>query len=70
MQKGIFRYPHLERVIYGVPFAEALAQEIDLVGARAVYVLASGTLARETDAMDQVRKVLGARFVVRLPAMR
>jgi len=62
LQKGIFRYPHLERVIYGVPFAEALAQEIDLVGARAVYVLASGTLARETDAMDQVRHVLGARF--------
>ena len=62
MQKGIFRYPHMERVIYGVPFAEALAQEIDLVGARSVYVLASSTLARETDAMDQVRQVLGNRF--------
>ena len=62
MQKGTFRYPHMERVIYGVPFAEALAQEIDLVGARSVYVLASSTLARETDAMDQVRQVLGNRF--------
>ena len=62
MKKGIFRYPHLERVIYGVAFAEALAQEIDLVGAHNVYVLASATLARETDAMDQVRQVLGNRF--------
>ncbi len=62
MQKGTFRYPHMERVIYGIPFAEALAQEIDLVGAQTVYVLASGTLARETDAVDQVRKVLGNRF--------
>ena len=52
----------MERVIYGLPFAEALAQEIDLVGARAVYVLASATLARETDAMDQVRAVLANRF--------
>ena len=62
MQKGIFRYPHMERVIYGVPFAEALAQEVDLVSARRVYVLASSTLARETDIMDQVRRVLGERF--------
>ncbi len=62
MQKGIFRYPHLERVIYGVAFAEALAQEIDLVGAHNVYVLASATLVRETSAMDQIRQVLGNRF--------
>lgn len=62
MQKGTFRYPHIERVIYGEPFAEALAKEVDFVGARTVYVLASSTLARETDAIDQVRAVLGARF--------
>ena len=65
----MFRYPRLERVIYGVPFAQALAQEIDLVGAKSVYVLASGTLARETDAMDQVRQVLGPRLAGLAPAI-
>ena len=43
---GIHRYPPMERVIYGMPLAEALAQEIERIGANAVYVLASGTLAR------------------------
>ena len=52
----------MERVIYGMPFAEALAQEIERIGAHAVYVLASGTLARQTDVIDQVRGVLGNRL--------
>jgi SAM-dependent methyltransferase len=37
------------------------AARIERLDARAVYVLASGTLARETDTLDQVRAVLGNR---------
>ena len=62
MMQGIHRYPPMERVIYGVPLAEALAQEIDRIGASAVYVLASGTLARQTDVIDRVRGVLGNKL--------
>jgi len=52
----------MERVIYGVPLAEALAGEIERAGVHAVFVLASGTLARETDVIDRARGVLGNRF--------
>jgi maleylacetate reductase len=62
MIRGTHRYPPMERVIYGMPVAEALAQEIERIGANAVYVLASGTLARETDVVDNVRGVLGNKF--------
>ena len=62
MPQGIYQYPPMDRVIYGVPLAEALAQEIARIGADAVYVLASGTLARQTDMLDRVRLVLGNRL--------
>ena len=62
MQHGIHRYPPMERVIYGTPLAEALAQEIERIGANAVYVLASGTLARQTDVIDSVRDLLGNKL--------
>lgn len=62
MQRGIHRYPPMERVIYGTPLAEALSQEIERIGANAVYVLASGTLARQTDVIDRVRDLLGNKL--------
>src|ERR1700677_252688 len=62
MTRGTHRYPPMERVVYGVPLAEALAQEIRLRDARAVYVMASGTLARQTNVIDAVRDVLGNRL--------
>jgi maleylacetate reductase len=62
MIHGIHRYPPMDRVIYGIPLAEALTEEIERLNARAVYVMASGTLDRETDVVDSVRRVLGNRF--------
>jgi alcohol dehydrogenase class IV len=62
MIHGTHRYPPMDRVIYGIPLAEALAGEVDRLGARAVYVMASGTLNRETDVVDGVRRVLGNRL--------
>ena len=62
MVRGTHRYPPMERVIYGVPLAEALAEEINRLEARAVYVIASGTLNRETEVVDTVRHVLGNRL--------
>ena len=44
MLSGVYRFPAMESVIFGKPFAEALAQQVDRVEARAVFILASGTL--------------------------
>src|ERR1700735_4151954 len=62
MVRGTHRYPPMERVIYGIPLAEVLDEEANRLDARAVYVLASGTLNRETDVVDTVRRVLGNRL--------
>src|SRR5271166_4548948 len=62
MLSGVYRFPAMESVIFGKPFAEALAQEGDRVEARAVFILASGTLARETDTVDRLRRMLGNRL--------
>ena len=61
MKPGVHRYPDIDRVIYGTPFADALHKEVERLDAKAVYVLASGTLARETDTVDQLRRTLGNR---------
>ena len=45
MSRGTHRFPPMDRVVYGVPLAEALAEEIRLRDSRAVYVMASGTCA-------------------------
>jgi maleylacetate reductase len=62
MIHGTHRYPPMDRVIYGVPLDQALAEEVNRLDARAVYVMASGTLNRETDVIDTVRRVLGNRL--------
>jgi maleylacetate reductase len=62
MIQGIHRYPPMERVIYGIPLEQALAEEVKRLDARAVYVMASGTLNRQTDVIDTVRRVLGNRM--------
>ena len=62
MIRGTHRYPPMDRVIYGIPLAEALAEEIDRLDARAVYLMASSTLNRQTDVIDTARRVLGNRL--------
>ena len=63
MMRGIHRYPPMDRVIYGIPLAEAVADEVSRLDARAVYVMASGTLNRHTDVVDTIGRVLGNRLV-------
>ena len=62
MLTGAYRFPQMESVVFGTPYVEALAQEVDRLDARAVFVLASGTLARETDLVERLRQMLGNRF--------
>jgi maleylacetate reductase len=59
---GVYRFPAMESVVFGKPFLEALAQEVDRVEARAVFILASGTLARETNTVERLSQMLGNRL--------
>ena len=62
MLQGVYRFPAMEQVVFGTPYPEAVAKEIDRLDARAVFVLASGTLDRETDAVERLRRALGNRL--------
>jgi maleylacetate reductase len=62
MMSGVYRFPQMEGVVFGKPYAEALALEVDRLDARAVFVLASGTLARNTDTVDRLSQMLGNRI--------
>src|SRR5438445_4147887 len=62
MLSGVYRFPRMESVVFGKPFLEALVPEVDRLEARAVFILASGTLARETDTVDRLRHMLGNRL--------
>jgi hypothetical protein len=55
MLSGSYRFPQMESVVFGTPYAEAVAQEVGRLDARAVFVIASGTLARETDLVERLR---------------
>jgi maleylacetate reductase len=62
MQTGTYRYPPMECVTYGRPFAEVLAEEAERLGARAAFLMAGGTLSRETDVVRRAQEALGARL--------
>jgi maleylacetate reductase len=62
MRNGVHRVPDMDRVVYGRPFVGAIKSEVERLDARAVFVLASGTLVRETDTLDQLRQALGNRL--------
>ena len=62
MLTGTYRFPPMESVVYGRPFAAALAEEVAATGAHAVFLLASGTLARETEMVAEIRAALGNRL--------
>ncbi|MBW4091814.1 MAG: iron-containing alcohol dehydrogenase [Proteobacteria bacterium] len=62
MKPGIHRFPDMDRVVYGAAFDTAAAREVERLDARAVFVLASNTLARQTDLLDRLRTALGPRI--------
>src|SRR5438132_7207597 len=62
MLSGVYRFPPMESVIYGRPFAGAVKEQVEQSGATAVFLLASGTLARETGLVGEIRDALGNRL--------
>src|SRR5687768_4612081 len=55
----VFSYPPMERVHHGTPFEEAVAEEAERAGARRVFLMLGGTIARETDWAERLARRLG-----------
>lgn len=63
LQSGRIVFSKMEEVIYGRPAAEAAAELVQRHGAERVFVMASGTLNRETDEVERLRRALGNKCV-------
>jgi alcohol dehydrogenase class IV len=53
----------MDQVHFGKPAAESVAQLVKANGAERVFLMASGTLNRETDEVEKVRRALGNKCV-------
>lgn len=60
---GSYAYLPLERVVFGQPAAQAVAEEVARIGARKVFVVSSKSLSRKTAAIQGIQRVLGERYV-------
>jgi alcohol dehydrogenase class IV len=70
MRTGSYSFVPLEKIIWGIPAVEALPREIEERGAARVFIVASGTLSRKTQVIDQVAHALGKRYVGRFDECR
>ena len=59
MLNGTYRYPNMDRVIFGQPFEQALAAERDRLKAQRIFVIAGGHVARMPDVVAPLRAALG-----------
>jgi maleylacetate reductase len=62
LHSGRVDFGEMERVVFGRPAAEVVAEEARHREAERVFVMASGTLNRTTDEVTKVRRALGNRF--------
>jgi maleylacetate reductase len=61
VQSGRVVFGRMEEVIFGRPAAEAAAEAARRLDANRVFLMVSGTLVRQTDEIDKVRRQLGNR---------
>jgi alcohol dehydrogenase class IV len=61
MKRGQYNFLSQDKVIFGVPTAEAVLQEADRLGAKRVFIVTSKSLNRNTQAIADIAKALGSR---------
>src|ERR1700676_5375750 len=59
----------MDEVVFGRPAAEAVVAQIERLRAARAFLMVSGTLNRQTDAIEKIRKALGSRCVATFDAM-
>jgi maleylacetate reductase len=69
VHKGRVAFGAMEEVVFGYPAAEAIAAQMDRLGADRAFLMVSGTLNRNTGEIAKIRKALGSRCVATFDAM-
>ena len=69
MQKGRVVFGAMDEVVFGRPASEAIVEQLNRLDAKRAFLMVSGTLNRETDQIEKIRRVLGPRCVGTFDAM-
>jgi maleylacetate reductase len=59
----------MDEVVFGRPASEVIVEQMDRLGANRAFLMVSGTLNRETDVIENIRRTLGPRCVATFDAM-
>lgn len=60
---GQYEFLAQDRVVFGVPAARAVAEQVERMGAKRVFLVSSQTLSRKTEEINRIKDALGERFV-------
>jgi maleylacetate reductase len=69
VHKGRVVFGAMDEVVFGRPASEALVEQVNRLGAKRAFLMVSGTLNRETDVIETIRRVLGPRCAGTFDAM-
>ena len=69
MHKGRVVFGAMDEVVFGRPASEAIVEQMDRLEARRAFLMVSGTLNRETDVIENIRRALGSRCAATFDAM-
>ena len=69
MHKGRVVFGAMDEVVFGRPASEVVVEQMDRLNANRAFLMVSGTLDRETDEIEKIRRALGARCVGTFAAM-
>ncbi len=69
MHKGRVVFGAMDEVVFGQPAADAIVGQVDRLRSSRAFLMASGTLNRQTDEIDKIRRALGPRYAGTFDAM-
>ena len=69
MHKGRVVFGAMDEVVFGRPASGAILEQLDRLGAQRAFLMVSGTLNRQTDEIENIRRALGPRCVGTFDAM-
>ena len=69
MHKGRVVFGAMDEVVFGTAAAAAIVAQVDRLGSNRAFLMVSGTLNRETDEIEKIRKALGSRCAGTFAAM-
>ena len=69
MHKGRVVFGAMDEVVFGQPAAEAIVAQVERLRVARAFLMVSGTLNRQTDEIEKIRRALGVRCVGTFDAM-